>query len=169
MATRSSSKRTPWTRSNPRKRAGKPSKHLTPAKKAAAKARARRAGRSYPNLVDNMYMASQMASGKKSSRKTSKTTSKTASKPPRKPPRSHPRSHPRLQRTHPEEPEKTLQEIGQDICQASQENIAQAVRARRKQSAKRSARWFDGGRDARRSRAGMVRTSNRASRKRRRT
>lgn len=33
------------------------SKPLTPQKKAAAKARARAAGRPYPNLVDNMAMA----------------------------------------------------------------------------------------------------------------
>ncbi len=46
--------KSPWNRPNPRKRAGKASKHLTPAKKAAAKARAKRAGRPYPNLVDNM-------------------------------------------------------------------------------------------------------------------
>ena len=49
--------RAPWRRSNPRKRAGKASKHLSPAQKSAAKARARRAGRRYPNLVDNMRMA----------------------------------------------------------------------------------------------------------------
>ncbi len=69
------SSRAPWKRSNPRKRAGKASKHLTPAKKAAAKASARRAGRPYPNLVDNMRMASK--SKKKSSKKPTK---KTASK-----------------------------------------------------------------------------------------
>jgi hypothetical protein len=43
-----------WKRPDPRKHAGKASKHLTPAKKAAAKASAKRAGRPYPNLVDNM-------------------------------------------------------------------------------------------------------------------
>src|SRR5215470_17773185 len=53
------SARAPWKRENPRKRAGKSSKHLSPAKKAAAKARARRAGRRYPNLVDNMRMAAK--------------------------------------------------------------------------------------------------------------
>jgi hypothetical protein len=51
--------RAPWKRSNPRKLAGKQSKHLSPAKKRAAKAAARRAGRSYPNLVDNMRMAAK--------------------------------------------------------------------------------------------------------------
>lgn len=34
-----------------------PSKKLTPAKKAAAKAAAKKAGRPYPNLVDNMRAA----------------------------------------------------------------------------------------------------------------
>jgi len=61
----------PWKRPNPRKRAGKKSKHLTSAQKSAAKARARRAGRSYPNLVDNMRTASK-ASKKKTARKTSR-------------------------------------------------------------------------------------------------
>lgn len=68
--------RAPWKRSNPRKRAGKASKHLTPTKKAAAKARARRAGRRYPNLVDNMRMASASKSSGKKSTKSAKKTSK---------------------------------------------------------------------------------------------
>jgi Domain of unknown function (DUF6321) len=51
--------RAPWKRPNPRKQAGKQSKHLAPAKKRAAKAAARRAGRPYPNLVDNMRMAAK--------------------------------------------------------------------------------------------------------------
>lgn len=82
--------RAPWKRSNPRKRAGKSSKHLSPAQKSAAKARARRAGRSYPNLVDNMRMAakkksSKTKSSKKTSRsKTSKEKSKTSAKKTRK-------------------------------------------------------------------------------------
>lgn len=68
--------RAPWKRANPRKRTGKASKHLTPAQKSAAKARARRAGRRYPNLVDNMRMAAK---------KTTKTkSSKTKSAKPRK-------------------------------------------------------------------------------------
>lgn len=69
------SSRAPWKRSNPRKGAGKASKHLTPAKNAAAKASARRAGRPYPNLVDNMRMASK--SKKKSSKKKSSKKKKT--------------------------------------------------------------------------------------------
>ena len=39
-----------WDKKNPKKT----SKSLTPAQKAAAKARAKKAGRPYPNLVDNM-------------------------------------------------------------------------------------------------------------------
>jgi hypothetical protein len=47
----------PWKRANPRMQAGKASKHLSTAKKSTAKARAKRAERHYPNLVDNMRMA----------------------------------------------------------------------------------------------------------------
>jgi hypothetical protein len=39
-----------WNKPNPKKK----SKALTPAQKAAAKARAKKAGRPYPNLIDNM-------------------------------------------------------------------------------------------------------------------
>jgi hypothetical protein len=42
-----------WDKPNPVKNP----KPLTPAKKAAAKAAAKKAGRPYPNLVDNMRMA----------------------------------------------------------------------------------------------------------------
>ena len=38
-----------WDKKNPKKK----SKSLTPAQKSAAKARAKKAGRKYPNLVDN--------------------------------------------------------------------------------------------------------------------
>ena len=41
----------PWNKKNPNKK----SKPMSPAKKAAAKARAEKAGRPYPNLVDNMW------------------------------------------------------------------------------------------------------------------
>ena len=44
-----------WDKPRP-KDLGKPKK-LSPAKKSAAKAAAKAAGRSYPNLVDNMRMA----------------------------------------------------------------------------------------------------------------
>ncbi|WP_128926696.1 DUF6321 domain-containing protein [Bradyrhizobium guangxiense] len=78
--------RAPWKRSNPRKRAGKSSKHLSLAQKSAAKARARRAGRRYPNLVDNMRMAAKKTSKKKTSKsKLSKAKSaKTSAKKTRK-------------------------------------------------------------------------------------
>jgi hypothetical protein len=72
--------RAPWKRSNPRKRAGKASKHLTPAKKSAAKARARRAGRRYPNLVDNMRMAAKKTSKKKTSKASKKKSAKKSPK-----------------------------------------------------------------------------------------
>lgn len=68
--------RVPWKRPNPRKRAGKTSRHLTSSQKSAAKARARRAGRPYPNLVDNMRMASKTSASKT----TEKTTRKDAKK-----------------------------------------------------------------------------------------
>jgi hypothetical protein len=71
---KTATRKAPWKRPNPRKRAGKASKRLTPAKKAAAKARAKRAGRPYPNLVDNMRMA------KSAKKKTAKTSVKKAAK-----------------------------------------------------------------------------------------
>jgi hypothetical protein len=49
-----SSSRAVWDRAPPAK-AGHT--HLSPQKKASAKARAKRAGRPYPNLVDNMRAA----------------------------------------------------------------------------------------------------------------
>ena len=67
--------RVPWKRPNPRKRAGKTSRHLKSPQKSAAKARARRAGRPYPNLVDNMRMASK-TSARKTEKKTVKKTAK---------------------------------------------------------------------------------------------
>jgi hypothetical protein len=70
------SSRAPWKRSNPRKRAGKTSKHLTSAQKSAAKARARRAGRRYPNLVDNMRMAAKKTTKAKSAKHSRKTSAK---------------------------------------------------------------------------------------------
>ena len=42
-----------WETKNPKKKSTK----LTPAKKAAAKTRAQKAGRPYPNLIDNMAVA----------------------------------------------------------------------------------------------------------------
>ena len=42
-----------WDKKNPKKKSTK----LTPAQKSAAKARAKAAGRPYPNLVDNAAVA----------------------------------------------------------------------------------------------------------------
>ena len=64
--------RAPWKRPNPRKSAGKKTKHLTPAQKSTAKARARRAGRPYPNLVDNMRMASKGSATKTAKKRAAK-------------------------------------------------------------------------------------------------
>jgi len=46
----------PWKRRSPRQRRGA-AHHLTDAQKRAARARAHRAGRPYPNLIDNMWAA----------------------------------------------------------------------------------------------------------------
>jgi len=42
-----------WEKKNPKKK----SKTLTASQKSAAKARAKRAGRKYPNMVDNAWAA----------------------------------------------------------------------------------------------------------------
>jgi Domain of unknown function (DUF6321) len=65
------STRPPWKRSNPRTRARKASTHLTPREKSAARARAKRAGRRYPNLVDNMRMAAKKNAKKAKAKKRS--------------------------------------------------------------------------------------------------
>ncbi|MDB4962143.1 MAG: hypothetical protein JWP01_2142 [Myxococcales bacterium] len=63
----------PWDHERP---AGKATK-LTPASKRKAKASARRAGRSYPSLVDNMNAAkAQNKSGARTKRKPSRRTTK---------------------------------------------------------------------------------------------
>jgi hypothetical protein len=54
----------PWKRSNPRNTTGK-SKKLTTEQKSEARARARTAGRPYPNLVDNMAVAQKRKSARK--------------------------------------------------------------------------------------------------------
>jgi hypothetical protein len=53
---------------------------LTSSQKSAAKARARRAGRPYPNLVDNMRMASKTSAKKAVKKAVKKTTKKRAGK-----------------------------------------------------------------------------------------
>ena len=50
-------RKAPWKKKNPRKAAGRKSVRLTAEQKDAARARAKRAGRRYPNLVDNMWAA----------------------------------------------------------------------------------------------------------------
>ena len=66
----------PWDRANPKKKtakkAAKKSKRLSGPQKAEAKARARKAGRPYPNLVDNMAVT------KKSKASTRGKPAKTA-------------------------------------------------------------------------------------------
>lgn len=57
MRAKRSSTEAPWRRKNPKKKAGRKSTKLTGAQKAEARARARKAGRKYPNLVDNMAVA----------------------------------------------------------------------------------------------------------------
>lgn len=47
----------PWKQKNPKPKAAR--KKLTPEQISRAKARAAKAGRSYPNLVDNMWAAKQ--------------------------------------------------------------------------------------------------------------
>jgi len=51
------SRKPPWKKPNPRKR--KARAKLTPKQNVSARARAARAGRGYPNLVDNMWAASR--------------------------------------------------------------------------------------------------------------
>ena len=57
---RRKSARTPWERPAPRK--SRPTK-LSSSDKAAAKQRAKKAGRRYPNLVDNMAVAKKKKVG----------------------------------------------------------------------------------------------------------
>lgn len=59
MATKSP----PWKKKSPAKKGG--STKLTAAQKSEAKSRAKKAGRSYPNLVDNMAVAKKAKKAKK--------------------------------------------------------------------------------------------------------
>ena len=80
MAKRTSRK-APWDRENPKTRSGKPPRKLSAAKKASARARARRAGRPYPNLVDNMAVAKKSSgSGRKKSSSRKGAPKRTAAK-----------------------------------------------------------------------------------------
>jgi|SRR5262245_8965882 len=58
-----SRRRPPWKRPNPRAKSRR--RRLTAGQKTAARRRAKRAGRRYPNLVDNMQAASRAAKGRK--------------------------------------------------------------------------------------------------------
>ena len=62
------SRKPPWKK-NPGKKVGKSSHKLSSGQKTAAKNRAKRAGRRYPNLVDNMW-ASQRGKASKRGRRT---------------------------------------------------------------------------------------------------
>ncbi len=65
--------RPPWKRKNPKQ---KKSTTLTAAQRGEARARARAAGRKYPNLVDNMAVARKANEVKKAKR--TKKAKKTA-------------------------------------------------------------------------------------------
>lgn len=69
------SARTPWEKPAPRK-----SKHttLTSSDKSKAKQRAKKAGRTYPNLVDNMAIAKKKKGGRKAAKKTGRKAAKKA-------------------------------------------------------------------------------------------
>lgn len=64
-AEQSKTKKAPWEKKNPKKGAAK--KKLTEKQKDEARARAKKAGRPYPNLVDNMAVA-RKSSGKPKSK-----------------------------------------------------------------------------------------------------
>ena len=55
MPTKSS--KPPWKKPNPRKTSGSKSSKLSPELRQAARDRAAKAGRRYPNLIDNMWAA----------------------------------------------------------------------------------------------------------------
>ena len=55
----------PWKKPNPRKKSGRKSVKLSEEQKDAARARAKRAGRRYPNLVDNMWAAQRGSASRK--------------------------------------------------------------------------------------------------------
>ena len=63
----------PWEHEAPAKTARKKPKTLSPAQKAHAKQRARKAGRPYPNLVDNMHEAASAQPAKRAPRKKATT------------------------------------------------------------------------------------------------
>jgi hypothetical protein len=72
--------RAPWKRRNPRKASGKKPTHLSAGEKATAKARAQRAGRHYPNLVDNMRVAAAKKQRSPANKSANKVAKKSATK-----------------------------------------------------------------------------------------
>ena len=74
----------PWKRRNPRKSAGKKTKQLSAEQRGEARARARAAGRPYPNLVDNMAVARKGGKTKAAKKTGTKKQSSTAKKSTRK-------------------------------------------------------------------------------------
>jgi hypothetical protein len=78
----------PWEHENPKQKTGERTTKLSSGEKSAARARARRAGRPYPNLVDNMRAAAKKSGGAKKSRAAKSPPAKKspASKSPTKQP-----------------------------------------------------------------------------------
>jgi hypothetical protein len=76
----STKRRTPWETPDPKPPAKR--RHLTPAQKSKAAARAGRAGRPYPNLADNMAVArtASKTSGAKSAGKKNAAKKKAGKK-----------------------------------------------------------------------------------------
>jgi hypothetical protein len=62
----------PWKKASPKTKSGKASRKLTPAQISAAKQRAKKAGRPYPNLVDNMREAAEAKKKPRARKSTSK-------------------------------------------------------------------------------------------------
>ena len=74
MTRQSDDTRPPWKRSNPKKKSGAKPRRLSKAKIAEARARARHAGRPYPNLVDNMAVARKRSGTTKGAAAKQRTT-----------------------------------------------------------------------------------------------
>jgi len=76
MAKRSSASPAPWDRDNPKKKEGGRPKTMTSSQKGEARARARQAGRPYPNLIDNMAVAKKGRTGTSTKKAANRTTKK---------------------------------------------------------------------------------------------
>ena len=70
MIAKSSDQPEPWKRAAPKKKSAKRPRKMTREQIAEARARAARAGRPYPNLVDNMAVARTPKKKKKRAAKT---------------------------------------------------------------------------------------------------